>query len=142
VRWARRRGGVEEDDAEPLERLNRDGVLEARQRGLAGQVVVRRGAAGEELEDGVGAERVVVVLVRVAGQGAVDAGPNHLQDGVLGEGGVAGVAERIGEGPGQADLLGELADGEQPGVPGALARRRLDDQRGAEKVVDLWPGRR
>ena len=40
----------------------------------------------------------------------------------------------------EADALVELADGEQPGVTGQLARGRLDDERRAEKVQDLWPG--
>jgi hypothetical protein len=35
---------------------------------------------------------------------------------------VAGVIERVGEGPGQANALVELADGEQPGVAGQLTR--------------------
>jgi hypothetical protein len=36
--------------------------------------------------------------------------------------------------------LVELAGGEQPGVAGELARRRLDDERRAEEVQDLGPG--
>jgi hypothetical protein len=40
---------------------------------------------------------------------------------VLGEVGVAGVVQDIGEGPGQADALVKLADGEQPGVAGEFA---------------------
>jgi hypothetical protein len=32
-----------------------------------------------------------------------------------------------------------LADGEQPGATGELARRRLNDQRRAEEVQDLGP---
>src|SRR5262249_26475014 len=36
--------------------------------------------------------------------------------------------------------LVELADGQQPGVTGELARRRLDDERRAEEVQDLGPG--
>jgi hypothetical protein len=76
----------------------------------------------------------------VAGQDAVEAGPDHLQEGVLGEVGVAGVIEGVGEGTGEPDALVELADGEQPGVAGELPRRRLDDERGTEKVEDLRPG--
>jgi hypothetical protein len=64
----------------------------------------------------------VVVLVRVVGQDAKDARPDHLQERVLREFGVAGVVQGRGEGPGQADALVELADGEQPGVAGELAR--------------------
>jgi hypothetical protein len=80
------------------------------------------------------------VLVRVAGQDAEDAGTDHLQEAVLGKVEVAGIVEGGGEGPGQPDALVELVDGEQPGVAGELARRRLDHQRRAEKVQDLWPG--
>src|SRR5262249_28211092 len=47
--------------------------------------------------------------------------------------GVAGVVEGAGVGPGQAGLLGERADGEQSGVAGELAWRRLDDKRGPKK---------
>jgi hypothetical protein len=131
---------VEENIAQPLQGRDRDGVLEAGQGRLAGQVAVLGGVVGDELEDGVGAQGVVVVLVRVAGQDAVDAGPDHLHEGVLGEAGVAGVVQGVGEGPGEPDALIEPADREQPGVAGQLARRRLDDQRRAEKVPDLGPG--
>src|SRR5262245_64004333 len=62
------------------------------------------------------------------------------REAVLGQAGVAGVVEGVGEGPGEADALVELADGEQPGVAGELARRRLNDERCAEEVQDLGPG--
>jgi hypothetical protein len=106
--------------------------------GWAGQLIVVRGAAGEELEDGVGAEGVVVVLVGVAGEDAVDAGPDPLQEGVIREGLVAGVVERVGEGAGQADGLVERADGEQPGVAGELAWRRLDDKHDKRGPKKSW----
>ena len=63
----------------------------------------------------------MVVLVLVAGQDAVDAGTHHLQKGVLGEVGIAGVIEGIRPGPGKAGALVELAGGEQPGAAGELA---------------------
>jgi hypothetical protein len=107
--------------------LDRNGIREGGQGGLAGQVVALGGAAGEELEDGVGARGVVAVLVRVGGQQAVHARPDHLQEGMLGEAGVAGIVQRRGKGPGQDDALVELPDGEQPGVAGKPARRWLDD---------------
>jgi hypothetical protein len=40
-----------------------------------------------------------------------DAGADHLQEGVLGQLGVAGVVEGVGEGPGEPDAPIELADG-------------------------------
>src|SRR5262249_13509314 len=99
-----------------------------------------RGAVGDELEDGVGAEGVVVVLVRVAGEDAVGPGANHLQEGVIDQVGVAGVVQGVGEGPGKSDALVELADGEQPGITGELTGRGFDDDRRAEEIEVLWPG--
>jgi hypothetical protein len=74
------------------------------------------------------AEGVVVVLVLVTGEDAVDPGPDHLQKGVLREVGVAAVVQGVGEGPGEPDSLVELADGQQSGVTGQLALGRLDDE--------------
>ena len=74
------------------------------------------------------AQRVVVVLVLVAGQDAVNARPDHLQERVLGEVRVTRIVQGRGEGPGEPDALIELADGEQPGVAGQLTGRRLDDE--------------
>jgi hypothetical protein len=90
--------------------------------------------------DGVTAKGVVVVVVLIAGQDAVDARADHLQERVLGKVRVAGVVEGFGKGPRQADALVESADGEQPGVAGESARRRLDDELRAEEVKDLGPG--
>ena len=50
-----------------------DLVLEAGQGRLTGQVGVVGRAVGDELEDGIGAQGVVVVLVFVAGEDAEDA---------------------------------------------------------------------
>jgi hypothetical protein len=58
---------------------------------------------------------------------------------VLGEVGGAGVIEGSGNRRRESDGLVERADGEQPGVAGQLARRRLDDERRAEEVEDFWP---
>jgi hypothetical protein len=79
-------------------------------------------------------------VVLVAGQNAVDPGPDHLEEGVLAEVRIAGVVEGVGEGPGEANALVELADGKQSGVAGELPRQRLDDERSAEKIEDLGPG--
>jgi hypothetical protein len=95
---------------------------------------------GHQLEDGVGAESVGVILVLVVGQDAIDAGPDHLQERVLGKMRVAGVTECLGKRAGQADALIELADRQQSGISGELPRRRLDHERCAEKVEALGPG--
>jgi hypothetical protein len=47
--------------------------------------------------------------------------------------GVAGVVDRLDEGPGELDALIERADRNQSGIAGELSRRRLDHQRCAEK---------
>jgi hypothetical protein len=103
--------------------------------------VALRGAVGHDLKDGVVAEGVVVVLVLVARKDAVDAAADHLQERVLAQVGVAGVVEGAGVGPGKPDALVELADGEPSGVAGQLALGRLDDERRAKKIEDLWPRR-
>ena len=84
----------------------------------------------------------MVVRVLVAGQDALDARAHHLQEGVVGEMGVARVVEGLGKGAGEPDALVELADREQPGVAGELARRRLQDERRAEEIEALRPDRR
>jgi hypothetical protein len=121
VAWRALEGGdelVEEHVAQPLQGLDADGVLAAGQRGLAGQVAVLGGAAGDDPADGVDAQGVVVVLVLGPGQDAVDPGPDHLQEGVLGKVGAVGVVQGVREGPGEADPVVELADGQQTGVAG------------------------
>jgi hypothetical protein len=52
---------------------------------------------------------------------------------VLDECGVARVVQGFGQWPGQADALVELANREQPGIAGKLARRRICDGRRAGK---------
>src|SRR5581483_4697086 len=69
---------VDEDVPEPFEGGNGDGVLEAGQGGLTGQVRPVRGAVGDELEDRIVPQAVVVILILVGGEDAVDAGPDHL----------------------------------------------------------------
>ena len=57
-----------------------------------------------QLEDGVMAEGIVVVLVLVVGEDAVDAGADHFQEGVVDLVGIAAVVEGGGEGMGQTDV--------------------------------------
>jgi hypothetical protein len=71
----------------------------------------------------------MVVLVFVARQDAIDAGPDHLQIGMLGQVGVAGIVQGSSKCLCQPDALVELADGKQSSVAGELAHRRLDHQR-------------
>jgi hypothetical protein len=59
---------------------------------------------------------------------------------VLGEVGVPGVIEGLGKRPGQPEALVERVDGEQPGVAGELARRRLDEEGRAGEVEDFGSG--
>jgi hypothetical protein len=91
-------------------------------------------AAGEELEDRVGARGVVVVPVLVAGQDAEDAGADHLREGVLGQFWIAGVVQRRGELAGQADAVVELPEGQQAGAgrERGVGHLDLDGQRREE----------
>ena len=66
--------------AQAEERLHVDGVLEPRERGLAGQIVVLDRAVADQLEDRIAPQHVVVVLVGVVGQDAVDPRAGHLQE--------------------------------------------------------------
>jgi hypothetical protein len=79
---------------------------------------------------------LVVALVRVAGEDVVHEGPDHLQEAMLRAVRVAGV-EGFGERSRLPDALVELADGEQPGVVGQLAGRRLDDGGGRRRDPGL-----
>jgi hypothetical protein len=66
---------------------------------------------GEEFEERVVSEGVVVVLIGVTGEDTVDAGADHLQEGVFGEVGIAGIVEGVGEVAGQSEEFVELAEG-------------------------------
>ena len=102
---------VDEHVAESEQGRDVDPVLEPGQRRLAGEIRVGGRAAGDELEDGVGAQGVVVVLVRVAGEDAEDAGPDHFGEGMVDAVGIAWIVEGGGELGGQADALVELPQG-------------------------------
>ena len=117
---------VDQHVAQPPQVGDRDSVLEPRERRLAGEVGVVGQAVGDELEDGVRPQRVVVVLILVVGQDAVDPLPNHGQQRVLDEGGIPPVLEGGGELLGEPDPLVELADRQQPGVTRERGGRKLD----------------
>ncbi len=121
---------VDQHVAEPPQVGDRDGVLEPREGWLAGEVGVIGQAVGNELENGVRPQRVVVVLILVVGQDAIDSLPHHGQLRVLDEGGIATVLESGGKLLGEPDLLVELANRQQSGI------RR---QRGGRKLDIDWP---
>jgi hypothetical protein len=83
-------------------------------------------AVGDELEDRIGAQGVVVALVLVAGQDAEGTGPDYLQEGVLGQLRVARVVEYIRELPGRAVAFVELPQWQQAGVSGERSFGHLD----------------
>lgn len=103
-------------------------VLEPRERRLRrGQClgVVARLAVADQRKDGVVAKRVVIVLVFVTGDDAVDPLPHHRQQRVVRI--AACLMERGGELLGEADPLVKLADQEQPRVARQPTSRDLDD---------------
>lgn len=80
---------------------------------------------------------VVVVLVFVIGEEAVQALADHAHQGVPGERRIASVLEGIGKLLREADLFVELADGEEPGVAGESGLGDLEDDRfGAWEIED------
>jgi hypothetical protein len=92
-------------------------------------------ASGDQLEDGIGTQRVVVVLVPVAGQDAEDPRAEHVGERVLDEVGVTRVVEHGGELLRQADAFVELSERQQTGVGGERGAGDLDrDGQGPEKV--------
>src|SRR5262245_57046800 len=73
-----------------------------------------RRTTGRQLEDGVMAEGIVVVLVLVVAEDAVDAGADHVQEGVVDLVGIAAIVAGGGESMGQTDVVIELAHREGP----------------------------
>jgi hypothetical protein len=98
--------------------LDRKGLLEGGQGGLAGQVAIVRGAVAEGLEGSVGAQGVAVVLVTVAGRDAVDAGPDDSREGGLGQVRGAGVVEGLDKSLVRPRCLPNGRVGCQPGIAG------------------------
>jgi hypothetical protein len=110
------------------ERLDADGVHEPRERRLRGQLgLVVRQPITDQLKDRVVAERVVIVLVFVPGEDAIDPLPDHRQQGVRGL--LPAVIERRRELPRQSDPFVKLADDQEPCIRGEPAGRVLDDDR-------------
>ena len=117
---------IDEDVAESEQGRNVDLVLEAGQRRLTGQVGVVGRAIGDEFEDRIGAEGVVVVLVFVAGEDAEDTHADHVEEGVFDASGIAGIVECVGERYAEADTVIELSQGEQTGIGGERGVGKLD----------------
>ena len=133
---------IDQHVAQPPQVGDRDGVLEPREGGLAGEVGVVGESVGEELEDGVRPQGVVVVLVLVIGEDAVDPLADHAQERLPGERRVAGVVEGGGELLGEPDPLVELPDHQQPAIAGQPRRRCFhDDRQIGMKPQDKLPRR-
>ena len=133
---------VDQDVPQPPEVADRDGVLEPREGRLAGQVGIIGQPIGDELEDGVRPERVVVILVLVIGQDAVDPLPDHGQQRVPGESGVPPVIECGGELLGEADLLVELTKHQESGITGERRGGELELNRPRWEEIECRSGDR
>ena len=93
-----------------------------------------RRTTGHQLEDGVMAEGILVVLVLVVGEDAVDAGADHVQEGVVDLVGIAADIEGCGESMGQTDVGIELAHQEGSRIAGTSRSRRLDEDGQAKEI--------
>ena len=105
------------------------GVMEFsnRQRGLAGEVVVLGQAIGEQLEDGIRPQGVMIVLIFVAGEDAEQATADHLQRGVIGI--ATRVVELLCKALGQLLLLVPLPKDQQASVRRNILVDRLHTNR-------------
>lgn len=104
-----------------------DRVLEPGQRRLrSGPGVVIGNAVADQLEHRIVPQRVVIVLVFIAGKDAVDPLADHRQQRVVGLDPRVGLCG--GELPGQPNPLIELPHDEQPGITRQPARGILDDE--------------
>jgi hypothetical protein len=80
------------------------------------------------------AKGIVVVLVLVVGEDAVDAGADHVQEGVVDLVGIAADVEGGGESMGQANVVIELAHREGARIAGKSRLRRLDEDGQAKEI--------
>ena len=111
---------VEQLIVKPGKRGHFDGVLEARERGLARQIVVGDGTVAEQLEDRIASQHVVIVLVGVVGEDAVDSHTNHFQIGMLDIARIPPIDECFGELFCESEHFVELSEWKQSGVAGNL----------------------
>ena len=98
--------------------MSRDGVFEARDRRLTGQVSAIRRAVCQQLEDGIAAQRVMSVLVGIPRQNAKHASPDNLQRRMCGS--TALVSELFGELLGEPQLFIELTENQKPSIAGEI----------------------
>ena len=92
-------------------------------------------AVADQLEDRIAPQHVVVVLVGVVGEDAVDPHPGHLQEGMIDVADVPPIGQGFGKLPRQPQPLVQLAERQQPGIAGNLGRRGLYHNRPrAEKI--------
>ncbi len=105
---------VEQHVAQAEERAGVDGILEPRERGLAGQIVVVDRAVAEQLEDRIAPQQVVVVLVGVVGQDAVHPHADHFQERVTDVADVPPVGEALGQLPVSPNRSSSWRNGSSP----------------------------
>ena len=114
MRWGGE-GGDELIDvhvAEAFERRDVDVVLETRQGRLTGQVRTFGRPTGNQLEGRIEPQRVVVVLIFVISEDAVDTHPHHVEHGMFKQFGITGIVQSGGELLGEADAFIKLTDGQ------------------------------
>ena len=83
---------------------------------MAGEVVIVGKSIGDELEDGIRSQRIMIVLILVISEDAVDSLPDHAQKRLPGEVGVSSIVESSGELLGESDSLVELPHRQEAGI--------------------------
>ena len=127
---------IDENVPQIIERADADLIFEAGQRGLTGQGRLVGRAVGEHLEDRVVPQDIVVVLIGVIGENAVQPHPRHFGEGMVHVRGMAGIVQGRDELCGESDSLVELPNRQQSGIAGQLGVRRLDNDRLTRKKIE------
>ncbi len=116
---------IDEHVPQAKEGARANGVLKAGQGGLTCQVIILNGTITDQLEDRIAPQHVVVVLIWVVGQDAVNPHPCHFEERVIDVPNMAPIDQGLCELSGEPDLLVEFPERQQPAVTGNLSRRGL-----------------
>ncbi len=106
------------------EGLGGNGVLKPRERRLTRQILVIDRAFAQDFEDRIAPQHVVIVLVGVVGQDAIDSRPRHLEESMVDVADLTPIVQAKGLGKllGKSQLFVQMAEGQQPRITGNLAR--------------------
>src|SRR5262245_16686445 len=131
---------IDECITQPPERRDGNRVLEPRQSGLAGQIVIVGTAPSDQFEHWIAAQRIVIVLVLVASHDAIQPRPQHFREAMSNQLWSATIIQCVDEALGKTDGLIKLTEGQQSGIAGEICLTWLDNnRRRREKIEHTLP---